>query len=311
MKQTIFTFLFFTAIVLVSCRKDKYNPNIAQYDDDQITAYIKANGLTGMVRDTSGIYYKIITPGTGSVIQYTDSISMVYTLSSFDRKYISADTIINHFEDFTGHIAAKGYPYGLQFAIHNILNHTGGIMRLLIPSHLAYGVSGTGSGSSSVNNSRISGNQCLDYYIHIIASQEDAAKTNNQDVYDQRVIKNYIAANGLSSSMKQDPSGIWYSISTPGTGTVAITDSSTVTATFTVALFNLTIASQYNISGGASIDIPDLIPGMQTALKKYATAGTLMTVLIPSSLAYGKSAQSPIPSNSCVRYDIQIVGVSP
>ena len=37
MKQTIFTFLFFTAIVLVSCRKDKYDPNIAQYDDDQIT----------------------------------------------------------------------------------------------------------------------------------------------------------------------------------------------------------------------------------------------------------------------------------
>ncbi len=303
MKQTIFfTFLFFTAIVLVSCRKDKYDPNIIQYDDDQITAYIKANGITGMVRDTSGVYYKIATPGTGSVVQYTDSISMVYTLSSFDGKYISADTITNHYEDFTGHIQAKGFPYGLQLAVHNILNHRGGIARLLIPSHLAYGVSGTGSGSSQVNNSRIAGNQCLDYYIHII---------DNQNVYDQSVIKNYIAANGLSSSMKPDPSGIWYSISTPGTGTVAITDSSTVTATFTVALLNLALADQYNTGGGAAIDIPDLTPGMQIALKKYATAGTLMTVLIPSSLAYGKNVHTTITANSCIRYDIQVVAVSP
>ncbi len=303
MKQTIFfTLLFFTAIVLVSCRKDKYDPNIIQYDDDQITAYIKANGLTGMVRDTSGIYYKIATPGTGSVVQYSDSISMVYTLSSFDGKYVSADTIINHYEDFTGHIESKGYPYGLQLAVHNILNHRGGIARLLIPSHLAYGVSGFGSGSSYVNNSRIAGNECLDYYIHIIG---------NQDVYDQSVIKNYIAANGLSSSMKPDPSGIWYSISTPGTGTVAITDSTTVTATFTVALLNLTLANQFNDGGGAAIDMPDIIPGMQIALKKYATAGTLMTVLIPSSLAYGKKTQTGITANSCIRYDIQIVSVSP
>ena len=107
----------------------------------------------------------------------------------------------------------KAIPYGLQLAIHNIVNHRGGIARLLIPSHLAYGVAGTGTGSSYVNNSRIAGNQCLDYYIHIIG---------NQDAYDQSVIKNYIAANGLSNSMKYDPAGYWYSISSPGLGTCGI-----------------------------------------------------------------------------------------
>jgi FKBP-type peptidyl-prolyl cis-trans isomerase FkpA len=305
MKQTIFTILLFTAIGLVSCKKDKYEPDIKQYDEDQITAYIKANNLTGMIRDTSGIYYKIANPGAGTAIQYTDSISMVYTLNSFDGKYISNDTTTNHFENFVGHINATGYPLGLQNAIYNIVNHRGAIARLLIPSHLAYGVSGTGSGSSTLTNSRISGNQSLDYYIHIIS---------DQNAYDQLVIKNYLASNGLTGSIKQDPSGIWYLITTPGTGTVAITDSSTITATYTLKIFNGTIVDQYNTGGGVSIDIPDIIKGMQYALKNYATAGTLMSVIIPSSLAYGKTPHSSIvtvPANSCIRYDIQLLDVSP
>ncbi len=306
MRQTIFTILLFisAAIALVSCRKDRYEPDIVQYDEDQITAYIKANNITGMVRDTSGIYYKIITPGTGSVIQYSDSISMVYGLKSFDNRYIATDTILNHFEDFSGHIESDGHPYGLQLAVHNLLNHKGGIARLLIPSHLAFGVAGTGSGSSQVTNSHIAGNQSLDYTIHIIS---------DQDAYDQTVIKNYIGANGLTS-MKQDPSGIWYSISTPGTGTVAITDSTTITATFTLAMLNHTIVDQYNSDVGVSIDIPDIMRGMQIGLKKYATAGALITYIIPSSLAYRKTAHNSlvtIPANSPLRYDIQIIDVSP
>jgi FKBP-type peptidyl-prolyl cis-trans isomerase len=307
MKQTIFTFLLLTCI-LVSCRKDKYEPGIVQYDDDQIKSYIAANGLTGMVKDTSGIYYQVANPGSGPAIQYTDSISMVFTIKSFDGKYVSADTIANHFENFSAHFLGTVSPIGLnnqglQFAIHTLINHKGALGRLLIPSHLAYGVPGTGSGSSTLTNGRINGNQCLDYYVHIIS---------NQDAYDQMIIRNYITTNGLTSSMKQDPSGIWYSIRTPGTGTVAITDNSTVTATYTLLMLNGTIIdSQYNGANEASIDIPDLIKGMQIGLKNYATAGSLMSYLIPSSLAYGKVGNGVAPPNSVIRYDIQIDDVTP
>jgi peptidylprolyl isomerase len=112
--------------------------------------------------------------------------------------------------------------------------------------------------------------------------------------------------------MKQDPSGIWYSIRTPGTGTVAITDNSTITATYTLLMLNGTIIdSQYNGANEASIDIPDLIKGMQIGLKNYATAGSLMSYLIPSSLAYGKVGTGVAPPNSVIRYDIQIDDVTP
>lgn len=303
MKQPIFTFLFFTIIALVSCRKDKYDPTITQYDEDQIKSYIATNGITGMVRDTSGIYYKIITPGTGPVLQYTDSISMVFTLKSFDGKYVSADTIDNHFEDFGSHIFVDGYPIGLQTSIYTILKYRGCVARLLIPSHLAYGVTGNGAGSSTLTNVRIGGNQCLDYNVNIIS---------DQNAYDQTVIKSYIAANGLTSTMQQDPSGIWYSITTPGTGTVAITDNTTVTSTYTTSILNGTIVDEYNVEGGNPLDIPDLIVGLQIGLKKYATAGAKITFLLPSSLAYGKiSTGTAVKPNSCIRYDVQVLSVSP
>jgi FKBP-type peptidyl-prolyl cis-trans isomerase FkpA len=303
MKQTTFTLLLFAVIAMVSCRKNQYDPTIKQYDDDQIKAYISANGITGMVRDTSGMYYKIISPGTDTVIKYSDNLSMVFTVKSIDGQYISADTIANHYDGFAGRIAGNIFPIGLsapglQMAIHNILNHHGGMMRLIVPSHLAYGVSGAGSGSISTAG-RIAGNQCLDYYVHIIS---------DQDAYDQLVIKNYIAANGLTQ-MKQDPSGFWYSIDAPGTGTVPIDDNSTIFVTYTTTLFNGTVASENN-SPGQNFEIPNLIKGAQTGLKKYARAGSLLTFLIPSSLAYGKLGTS-IPPNTCIKYGVQVISVAP
>ncbi|MCC8425089.1 FKBP-type peptidyl-prolyl cis-trans isomerase [Mucilaginibacter sp. UR6-11] len=308
MKQTTFTFLLFAVIALVSCRKDRYDPTINQYDEDQIKAYISANGISGMTRDTSGIYYKIINPGRDTALKYSSNISMVFTVQSIDGKYVSTDTIANHYDGFLGHVSSTTYPLGLavtglQEAIYNNLKHAGGIMRVIVPSRLAYGVSGAGVGSSTVTTGRINGNQCLDYYVHIIGDQ--AA----QNAYDQLVIKNYITTNGLTG-MKQDPDGYWYSIDEPGTGTVPITNNSSVVVTYTTWLLNGTIASQFNDAGGTGFDIPDLIPGVQSGLKKYGTAGSLMTFLIPSSLAYGKLSSS-IPPNSIVKYGVRVIGVSP
>ena len=87
MKQTIFTLLLISAIGLVSCRKHGNQPNIKQYDQEQIQNYISANGITGMKKDTvggdtSGIYYKIILqPQTDTALTYSDNISFVFNIS--------------------------------------------------------------------------------------------------------------------------------------------------------------------------------------------------------------------------------------
>ena len=307
MKQTIFTLLLITAIGFISCRKEKVEPGIKEYDQSQILSYISANGITGMKRDTvggdtSGIYYKIILPGNGKSYNYTDSISLVYTIHTFDGLYNSLDTTYNHLQDYVGHIASSALPAGLQLVIHNVLKK-GGSMRVLIPSRLAYGLTGYRSGSSSSNlNSSIAGNQCIDYYVHGIA---------DQGAYDDQVLSNFLKTNNLTGYQKT-ASGLYYKILTPGAGTTFITDNSTVFINYTGTILNGTIFDQYNATAtGTSFDIPGLVAGVQEGLKDHTSVGTSISLIMPSRLAYGTGSITGIPANSCISFATTVVSSTP
>ena len=312
MKKTIFTLLLFSAIGLLSCRKNTVFPNISQQDTQQILSYISANGITGMRRDTtsgdtSGIYYEPILPGiAGTSYKYSDSVAFVYTERSFDGNYIFPDTTINHYDDFTGHISINSLPYGLQLVIYDVLKR-GGSMRVLVPSHLAYGVNGFGSGSSQNANTRIAGNQCMDFYIHSIV---------NEPAYDDLVIRNFMAQNGYAG-WQRTADGLWYIVHTPGIGNDLITNNTTVTMTYTADQLNGIIFDQYNSldGSGTAFDIPDLPPGEVEGLEKFATTGTYLGLLVPSQLAYATHTASGnaglLPANSVLHYEIRVVSVSP
>lgn len=317
MKQTIFTLLLLSTIGFVSCRKTGTEPNIKQYDDSQIQSYIKSNGITGMQKDTvgndtSGIYYKIIQPGSGAALTYSDKVSFVFTLHSFDGKYSSTDTITNQYLGYVGHITGSGLPVGLEIAIINDLKYSGGSMRILIPSYLAYGVNGYGTGSINNAGTHIAGNQCLDYYVHIIDKQPDTVAQYN---YDEQVIKNYLAANNLTSEYTPD-SGAYYRIVTQGNGTDPITNNTTMEASYTERLLNGTVLGSINPSTAPGVDstsfqIPDLIPGVSRMLKKHAVKGDLISIIVPSGQAYGLTSPSGTPANACLRYEFTIISVSP
>jgi len=305
MKQILYALLLLCTVGLFSCRRDKNELTIKQYDDQQIQSYISANGLTGMQRDlttgdTTGMYYKILTQGKGKVINYPDSVSLVFTVSSFDGQFVTTDTIINHVENYLGHITQNNIPYGVELALLNILKNKGGRMRLLVPSHLGYGSAGFGSGSSSGNN-RVAGNQCLDYYVNLI---------DNQAAYDDQVIKSYIIANNLTGYTKT-ASGLYYKIIQPGVGN-AIGPTSIVTVQYTTTLFNGIVTSdQYNAADGSgtTLDLSDdsragIVEGIQKTLP-----GSRISLLVPSKLAYGPDPYSDvsIPVNSCIRYEMNVL----
>ncbi len=305
MKQTIFTLLLITTIGFASCRKTGEEPDIRVYDEEQITAYIKTNGITGAIKDTSGMYYKIIKAGTGSRFNYVDSVSFVYTVKSFDGRYTSSDTIRNHYSGNVGRISSA-FPKAIQTAVYEFLKNKGGSMRLLVPSRLAFGTNGAGSGSSEVDNNKIYGNQCLEYYIHTINNLPN----DNQNTYDDLVIKNFLAAKGLTNEYTRTPSGLYYKVKTPGTGTLRITENSTVTANYSNFLLNGTLFNEYNVAGGATIDFPDVIVGLKEGLSQYCTAGSDMSFIIPSYLAYGRATTTTIPANTIVQFEIRIIEVS-
>jgi len=311
MKQRIFTFLLIALVAgITACRKSGTDPDINEYDEQQIKAYISANNLEGFTRDaegfndTSGIYYKILEPGRGDRIQYSDKVSLVFSLKSFDGKYSSVDTITNHVSDYVGLLASAGRTKGLQLGIHNLLKYKGGSMRMMIPSHLAYGVSGIGSGSVTNVNTRIAGNQSLDYFVRVI---------DNQDVYDEAVIKRYLNDHNLTGYAK-DPKGYWYKVITPGTGPAGeIKQFSKVYPTYVGSLLN---GAEFDAANKTTVVTDPFVPAelgvaaFGDALIDHATTGTSISVFIPSSLGYGElgnaSAAVAIPPNAVLHFEIQV-----
>jgi len=322
MKQSYLALFFLTVLGLCSCRKDGNDIDIKQYDQNQIDAYIKANNLTGMLRDkagnvdTTGIYYQIQNQGKGEALDYDKRISLVYTIKSLDGKYAVTDTFINRSYNYLGTVA----PKGLMLALYNLAKTKGTQARFLIPSRLAYGVSGVGTGSS-----RLIGNESLDYYVNVL---------NDVDKYDDISINKYLTNNNLSGYTKiastmspvgGSPSIIYRKITQAGTGTVQATQNSTVTVQYTLLLFNGAIADQYNDqdSGnvGTAIGLENgSIQGWKEGLVGVV-AGSKVSLIIPSRLAYGLSPQvttdattgatvTKIPAGSCLRFEINILGVT-
>jgi FKBP-type peptidyl-prolyl cis-trans isomerase FkpA len=328
MKQRVFTLLLLAATGLLSCKKTQVQPTIQQADQTQIENYISVHGITGMKRDlsggdTTGIYYQIITPGDSvddngqkiAPLNYPDKVSMVFTLRSFDGKYIQTDTIANHFDDYLGHMAAPDkLPLGVELSILNDLRYRGGSIRMLIPSRLAYGRDGYGSGSVLNANTRIAGNQCLDYYVHLIGTN----KKDNEAAYDDLVINNYMQANSLTGYAKVQSTTLpgnyyYYKILTPATSTTdPINDNTTITTTYTTQMLNGTIVDDaYNGTNTAALPVFSLVPGVKEALENFAFTGTKISILIPSVLGYGEVSSGSAPVNSCLRFTFQINSITP
>lgn len=327
MKQTIFTLLLITSIGLISCRKTGNDPNIKQYDDTQIQNYIQANGLTGMKRDTShgdtsGIYYQILSQGSTvgkQPIDYADSISFVISVKTFDGKYINQDTLnLAHYDGVAGYISTlasngpiMGFTKGLQSAIHDLVKYKGTRARILVPSRVAYGVNGAGSGSSSNVNNRIAGNQCIDYYVNVLTSQP---------VYDDYLIHEYMTKNGLTGYTyvaSGRGKGLYYKVTTPGGGTGdVLEDVSNFTSNYTGKWLNgatfASTATDVDTKGTttlSSFTLGSLIVGVQEALRGQ-TAGAAVSMLIPSRLGYGQGGTSGIGANVCLYYDFTVATVT-
>jgi FKBP-type peptidyl-prolyl cis-trans isomerase FkpA len=292
MKQTIFTLLLITSIGLISCRKTQNDPNITQYDAAQIQNYISANGLTGMksvAGDTSGIFYQILSQGStagATPLDYSDSVAFVFTLKTFDGKYTSVDTVTgNHFDGLLGYVSARGLPKGLQSALHDLIKYKGTRARILIPSRLAYGVNGTGSGSSSNANSHIAGNQCLDYYVNVVTSV---------DVYDDYLINDYMKKNSITGYTHVTSGrglGLYYKVTTPGSGTGDVIGeaSSYLVSAYTGKYLNDVVFDAGPAAGSTTtFTTQGVVPGFQEATKGLTT-GAVISIFIPSRLGYGKA----------------------
>lgn len=102
-------------------------------ESDQMTSYAKKNNIT-YVSDPSGVLYQIITAGNSNKPKITSTITVTYTGKLMDDKTFDSGTITYPLNNLIP---------GWQIALPLI--GEGGQIKILIPSSLGYGSSGSGS----------------------------------------------------------------------------------------------------------------------------------------------------------------------
>jgi len=109
---------------------------LIDYEDFTIRKYLETNSLTGFTKTSTGLYYKIGQPGTGSPITTDSTIVANYTGkllngTLFDRAVAGSEAT------FSLNSLVKGWRQGVP------LIKQGGSIRLIVPSTLGYGLDGS------------------------------------------------------------------------------------------------------------------------------------------------------------------------
>jgi len=136
MKKYLLLFSLFI-ISLSACKKGDIVSEQAAVDDTKIQAYIKANNINA-TKDPSGVYYQVITPGTGPYPVVTPTSSTVQI--AYTGTYLNGQVFQTN-PSTTGLLS--GFVQGFQIGLQHI--NKGGRILLIIPSCLAYGTAGNGA----------------------------------------------------------------------------------------------------------------------------------------------------------------------
>jgi FKBP-type peptidyl-prolyl cis-trans isomerase FkpA len=138
---------------LSQCKKENACSDRSPAEEEPtIQAYLTANSITGAVKHTSGMYYKIETPGAGTKPTLSSKVFVKYVgkftdNSIFDQQADASKT------GWTLGTLVQGWQLGIP------LIGKGGKMKLFIPSSLGYGCQAQGT---------IPGNSVLVFDLELI-----------------------------------------------------------------------------------------------------------------------------------------------
>jgi FKBP-type peptidyl-prolyl cis-trans isomerase len=126
--------------------------NQIEFEDIFVKKYIQQNNITGLTRLNTGVYYQIISPGTGDPVELTSTISAAYTGK------LTNGTV---FDSATASSPLKTTLNGVILGWQEILPliKKGGKIRAIIPPARAYGSSARGD---------IPPNSILDFEIELV-----------------------------------------------------------------------------------------------------------------------------------------------
>ena len=120
----------------------------------------------------------------------------------------------------------------------------------------------------------------------------------------------FLAANKSKEGVVTLPSGLQYKVLTAGTGPKP-TATDTVACNYRGTFVNGTEFDSSAKSGGpATFPVNRVIKGWTEALQLMPT-GSKWQLFIPSDLAYGEPGRGPIPPNSTLIFEVELVSIQP
>ncbi|MFC5285358.1 FKBP-type peptidyl-prolyl cis-trans isomerase [Pedobacter alpinus] len=123
---------------------------------------------------------------------------------------------------------------------------------------------------------------------------------------DTTIIKEFIAANNIPAI--KHSSGLYYQILDPGVGNVTYAANTQVEAIYTGRLLNGTVFDTSVGKPNFKTALGGVITGWQIGIQLIQKGGKIR-LLIPSGYAYGSRPQGPIPANSVLDFDIELIDV--
>ena len=144
-------------------------------------------------------------------------------------------------------------------------------------------------------------------------SSSDSTSYSAQAAIDDKIIADYIAANGLTGKALKtsDTSGVYYIVLQPGQGNDLFTSSTQVTVGDTGRLLTTGKVFYQTNEFHPSYVLGQMILGWQLGLPKIKKGG-IVRLLIPSRYAYGTFPQADygLPANAILDFDIEIYNIT-
>lgn len=280
LKYTLASFLLIS--VLTAC--DKEYESIEEVDERRIQSYIAAQKLN-LLRDSSGLYYQVINPGTGQAPKNSEFVFFTYTAKSINGKEYYTHSSFATSSNFLGYVRPEAWRLGL-YRINK-----GGKIRIVYPSALGFGRNGAGV---------FEGNEVLD-------SELELFDVKTQPEFEDVLINRFMTVKALTGFTKL-PSGVYYKIITPGTGTEAVKVTSNITVAYIGRLLNGTIFDSATTAKPYTSKLELLIEGWKETLP-FIKKGGKIRILVPSAAGYGSLGSGGIAPNSVLDFDIELTEV--
>lgn len=286
MIKKILSLSILVLLAITACEKETRTLKVIE--DEAIQNYLKANSLTGFVKDSTGFYYKIISMGTGIAVGYPDLVGIYQTTTSINEDASYEITKYNPRFDYLGYIKPDSWRESLRKI------NKGGEVRVITPSYLAFGKTGFGS--------TIPGNAILDTKLSLI---------NNVDrpTYEDDLINSYLSEKGITAL--KDADGIYYTIINPGTGVAITSPNATLKVAYDLKFLGGPLFQQAKENSPLSIVLSNTIQGWIKTLPLIAKGGEIR-LFIPSRFGYGTggSQDGGIPPNTILEFKVKLLDVT-